>query len=86
VSEVEAVLELPDLAAPVGLRNRSPLETLYSTGLRRAEALALEPADLDRERGVLRVRQGKGYKDRLVPIAQRALPWIDAYLRAARPA
>ena len=85
VNEVEAVLELPDLATPVGLRNRSLLETLYSTGLRRAEALALELADLDRERGVLLVRQGKAYKDRFVPIGQRALAWIDAYLRNARP-
>jgi integrase/recombinase XerD len=85
VSEVEAVLELPDLATPVGLRNRSLLETLYSTGLRRAEALALELADLDRERGVLLVRQGKGCKDRFVPIGQRALAWIDTYLREARP-
>jgi integrase/recombinase XerD len=85
VSEVEAVLELPDLATPVGLRNRALLETLYSTGLRRAEALALELADLDRERGVLLVRQGKGCKDRFVPIGQRALAWIDTYLREARP-
>ena len=85
VREVEAVLELPDLATPVGLRNRAVLETLYSTGLRRAEALALELGDLDRERGVLLVRQGKGHKDRFVPIGQRALGWIDRYLREARP-
>lgn len=85
VSEVEAVLALPDLATPVGLRNRALLETLYSTGLRRSEALALERADLDREQGVLLVRQGKGHKDRFVPIGQRALAWIDRYLREARP-
>ena len=76
---------VPDLATPVGLRNRAVLETLYSTGLRRAEALALELGDLDRERGVLLVRQGKGHKDRFVPIGQRALGWIDQYLREARP-
>jgi integrase/recombinase XerD len=83
--EVEAVLEQCDLATPVGLRNRALLETLYSTGLRRAEVLALELADLDRAQGTLLVRQGKGAKDRVVPIGQRALAWIDKYLCEARP-
>ena len=82
--EVEAVLEQCDLAKPVGLRNRALLETLYSTGLRRAEVLALELADLDRAAPLL-VRQGKGAKDRVVPIGQRTLAWIDKYLREARP-
>ena len=85
VSEAETVLEQSDIATPVGLRNRALLETLYSTGLRRAEVLGLELSDLDRERGVLLVRQGKGHKDRFVPIGERALAWIDKYLREARP-
>ena len=85
VSEAETVLEQSNIAKPVGLRNRALLETLYSTGLRRAEVLALELADIDRERGVLLVRQGKGHKDRFVPIGERALAWIDKYLREARP-
>jgi len=84
-NEVEAVLAQPDLDTPVGLRSRAIMETLYSTGLRRVEALRLWLSDLDRQRGVLLVRQGKGNKDRVVPIGARALAWIDLYLAQARP-
>jgi integrase/recombinase XerD len=82
---VEAVLHLPDLATPVGLRNRALLETLHSTGVRRTEVLALDLGDLDRQQGTLLVRQGKGNTDRFVPIGERAVTWIDKYLRKARP-
>ncbi|MEK7751566.1 MAG: tyrosine-type recombinase/integrase [Acidobacteriota bacterium] len=85
VTEVEAVLAQADLTTPHGLRNRAILEVLYSTGLRRDEALALEHTDLDRQRGTLLVRRGKGKKDRFVPIGARALAWIDKYLAEARP-
>ena len=85
VREVEAVLAQADLTTPHGLRNRAILEVLYSTGLRRDEALGLEHTDLDRERGTLLVRSGKGKKDRFVPIGARALAWIDKYLAEARP-
>jgi integrase/recombinase XerD len=69
----------------VGQRNRALLETLYSTGMRRSEALHLELSDLDRARGVVLIRQGKGRQDRYAPIGPRALAWIDTYLRGARP-
>ena len=72
VAEVEAVLAQADLTTPHGLRNRAILEVLYSTALRREEALRLEHTDLDRERRTLLVRLGKGKKDRFVPIGQRA--------------
>jgi len=85
VPEVEAVLAQADLTTPHGLRNRATLEVLYSTGLRRKEALALEHTDLDRARMTLLVRSGKGKKDRYVPIGARALAWIDKYLAEARP-
>ena len=85
VAEVEAVLAQADLATPHGLRNRTILELLYSTALRREEALRLEHTDLDRERRTLLVRLGKGKKDRFVPIGQRALAWLDKYLAEARP-
>jgi integrase/recombinase XerD len=55
---VETLLQVPDLATPVGLRNRAILEALYSTGLRRTEVLALDLGDLDREQGTLLFRQG----------------------------
>ena len=85
VAEVEAVLAQADLSTPHGLRNRAILELVYSTALRREEALRLEHTDLDRERRTLLVRRGKGKKDRCVPIGQRALAWLDKYLAEARP-
>jgi len=58
---------------------------LYSTGLRRAELARLELTDIDRQRGTILVRCGKGRKDRVVPIGQRALRWLDKYLVETRP-
>ena len=85
LTEAEAVLAQADITTALGLRDRAMLETLYSTGLRRAELLSLELSDLDRERTTVLVRRGKGNKDRFVPIGIRALAWIDKYLREARP-
>ena len=79
------MLEQADPSAPYGLRNRAILEMLYSTGLRRAEALALELSDVDRRRRAVLVRCGKGGKDRVAPIGRRALAWLDKYLAEARP-
>ena len=83
--EVEAVLAQVDVTTRVGLRTRAIMEILYSTGLRRAEVLNLHLSDLDRERRVVLVRQGKGNKDRFAPIGERALAWIDKYLLESRP-
>ena len=63
---------MPDIGEPLGLRDRAMLETLYSTGIRRKELMHLKLYDLDRERGTLMIRQGKGKKDRMVPIGERA--------------
>lgn len=83
--EVEIVLSQPDITHPLGLRDRAILETLYSTGIRRLELLALTLFDTDRERGTLNIRQGKGKKDRMIPIGERALHWIDRYISEIRP-
>lgn len=85
VEEVEAVLAEPDVGDLLGLRDRAMLELFYSTGVRRAEMLRLRIYDLDRIRGTLHVRQGKGKKDRLLPMGERALAWVEAYLSRARP-
>ena len=61
------------------------LETLHSTGLRWSEIVNLSLSDIDREQGVILVREGKGGKDRIVPIGARALAWIDLYLAEVRP-
>ena len=61
------------------------LETLYSTGMRRSELLNLKTDDLDIERGTVFIRQGKGRKDRLIPIGERAVAWVEKYLGEVRP-
>ena len=82
--EAEAVLAVPDVETPVGLRDRAMLETFYSTGMRRMELANLSVLDVDCERGTVMIREGKGKKDRMVPIGDRALAWIAAYRDRAR--
>ncbi len=84
-AEAEVVLAQPDTRDPLGVRDRAILETLYSTGVRRLELIGLSVFDLDTDRGTLMVRQGKGRKDRVVPIGERAIAWIDRYVREVRP-
>ena len=85
IEEVERVLVQPDLRRREGLRDRVIMETLYSTGIRRAECAHLSLGDLELGRGILLVRNGKGGRDRYVPIGERASSWIERYLREARP-
>ena len=75
---------MPNIADPLGIRDRAMLELFYSTGLRRAELCRLEMASFNGQRHTLQVR-GKGKKDRVVPVGQRAVYWLDLYLREARP-
>lgn len=84
-SEVEHILQLCDIDDPTGLRDRALLEVLYSTGIRRMEVIALKLYDLSLDRGVLLVRQGKGKKDRYVPIGERAIAWLRKYMDEGRP-
>jgi integrase/recombinase XerD len=83
--EVEQVLSQPDVNDPLGLRDRALMELLYSTGMRRMELAHLKLYDLDMERGVVTIRQGKGKKDRMVPIGERASAWVEKYISEARP-
>ncbi|MBI2390064.1 MAG: site-specific tyrosine recombinase XerC [Deltaproteobacteria bacterium] len=82
--ETEHVLAQADVADPLGLRDRTMMEVLYSTGIRRFELAGLQVYDLDTDRGTLTIRQGKGRKDRIVPIGERALHWIARYLDEVR--
>lgn len=84
-AQARRLMAAPLPSTPVGKRNRALLELLYGTGIRVAECAQLELHDLDLARGTLFVRQGKGKKDRVVPIAGRAVAAVDLYLRAARP-
>lgn len=85
LQEVKQVLNVPDTGDPLGLRDRAILETFYSTGMRRGELAKLEIHDLNRERQTFRLRQGKGHKDRVVPVGSRALKWLERYLDETRP-
>ena len=85
VAEVEAILAVADPARPEGLRDRAMLEVLYSTGLRRTELARLKRYDADLARLVVFVREGKGRKDRMVPLGERAAQWLDKYLVESRP-
>lgn len=85
VTEVEKVLSMPKVSTQTGIRDRAVLETFYSTGVRRQELIDLKLHDVDAERGVVMVREGKGKKDRMIPIGARALAWIDKYLDDVRP-
>ena len=82
--EVNKLLAGPDLTRTWGVRDRALLETLYSTGVRRAEAVSLTVFDVDLERATLRVK-GKGRKQRLIPLGKHAVKFLRLYLNDARP-
>jgi integrase/recombinase XerD len=84
-TEAETVIATPDVGDLLGLRDRAILETLYATGMRRAEVTGLSVYDIDHERGTVRITRGTGDKERIIPIGERALAWITKYLDAVRP-
>lgn len=84
-SEVEKVMAQVNSTEPLGIRDRAVLEVLYSTGIRRMELVNLSVFDIDAERGTLLVRQGKGKKDRMLPIGERAAYWVGRYVNEVRP-
>jgi integrase/recombinase XerD len=81
--DVDALLAAPNVETPLGLRDRSMLETLYASGLRVSELVAMKLAQLSQDMGVVRV-VGKGSKERLVPVGEEALTWIRRYMDDAR--
>ena len=85
-AEAAKILDAPDTATPYGQRDRTILEVMYATGLRRAELRALTVADIDLGSEVLFVRRGKGGKDRVVPLTRTACSCLKTYLRETRPA
>jgi integrase/recombinase XerD len=84
-TEVDALLQQPDLSTALGLRDKAMLELLYATGLRVSELIGLSWSDLEINLGVLRCR-GKGSKERLIPVGKSALRAIEAYVQRGRPA
>ena len=84
-TEAERVMAAVDITTPIGLRDRAMLEVLYATGMRRNEMARLAIGDLDAERMVVLIREGKGGADRMIPLGERALHWVGQYLERGRP-
>ncbi len=84
-AQVEALLAAPDVADPLGLRDRAMLELMYASGLRVSELVGLKVFHVGLAEHVLRIT-GKGDKERLVPFGEEAARWLRAYLAEARPA
>lgn len=84
-SQVEHLLEAPDVDTPLGQRDRAMLETLYATGLRVSELVGLRLHEVSFDQGVLRV-MGKGSKERLVPLGEEAVDWLRRHLAEGRVA
>jgi integrase/recombinase XerD len=83
-SQVDALLAAPDVATPLGVRDRAILEVFYATGLRLSELISLRAADVDLEVGLVRAF-GKGRKERLVPLGSEAQQWVRRYRDEVRP-
>jgi integrase/recombinase XerD len=82
-ADVEALLAAPEVTEPLGLRDRAMLEVLYACGLRVTELISLTLEQVNLRQGVLRVF-GKGSKERLVPLGEEAMHWIERYVREGR--
>jgi integrase/recombinase XerD len=85
LEEVDRLIAQPDVATPLGLRDRAMLELLYATGMRVSELVSVRPADLHLDELYLTCI-GKGSKERLIPIGEQAAAWVRRYARDARPA
>jgi integrase/recombinase XerD len=83
--EARQIIETPDTGSLLGYRDRTILEVFYATGIRKAELMALTPADVNLDEGLLRINQGKGGKDRVVPLTQLACSFLKNYSAMVRP-
>ncbi|NND82620.1 MAG: site-specific tyrosine recombinase XerD [Gammaproteobacteria bacterium] len=83
--QVEDLLAAPEVQRPLGLRDRAMLETLYATGLRVSELVQLSLLEVNLDVGAVRI-VGKGNKERLVPLGEQAIQWLQQYLESGRPA
>lgn len=84
-AQVEALLNAPNVQTSLGLRDRAMFEVLYATGLRVSELVGLAVHHISLTDGVVRVVQGKGGKDRLIPMGAEAAHWVSTFLNESRP-
>ncbi len=83
--DITRLIEMPDIETAIGLRDRALMEMLYATGIRHAEAHRLDLYDVDATARRLTIREGKGKRDRIVPVTENAAHWLTKYLSRARP-
>jgi len=81
--EVEGLLQAPDVLTAIGYRDRAMLEVLYASGLRVSELVSLKLSEINFRQGLVRIT-GKGDKDRLVPLGEEALGWLDSFIHQWR--
>jgi integrase/recombinase XerD len=84
LDEVDRLLAQPDVTTPRGLRDKALLQTLYASGMRVSELVAVKPGDLSLDEGYLTCI-GKGDKQRIVPVGQEAIDWLRRYMQDGRP-
>jgi integrase/recombinase XerD len=83
IEEVDKLMEQPDVLLPLGLRDRAMLELMYGTGVRVSELLSLQLEDINMMAGFLRC-MGKGRKERIIPVNQTSISWVERYLARSR--
>lgn len=83
LKEVELLLKAPDVSSPLGMRDKTMIETLYATGLRVSELIGVSLNSIDMQRGTVTVL-GKGNKERIVPFGDSAINWLNRYLTESR--
>ena len=83
IEEVEALLDRPDINKPEGQRDKAMLEVLYSSGLRISELLSLRTNQINYERGIVKII-GKGNKERIVPVGDFAIEYLNKYINDGR--
>ena len=83
--QIEALLNIPDTRDVLGIRDRTLLEVLYATGVRRRELTRLDLSDWQMDCRTILVRQGKGKKDRVLPVGKQACIWLARYVEESRP-
>ncbi len=84
-SEARKILHAPDITCAIGYRDRTVMELLYTSGIRKSEVINLKLTDIDYDDGLLRIGQGKGKKDRIVPIGKIACRYLENYVKSVRP-
>jgi len=84
-TEARRIIHAPDIKTALGYRDRVILEVLYTSGIRKQEVIQLTLNDVDYHDGILKIENGKGGKDRIVPLGRIACRYLENYIKSVRP-